>query len=265
MSRSWHSELSLALSPDAVVASCAPGLWRRGPSWIETWRSACCDGQASWQSAAEILRAHAAELKSASRVRVLLSNALVHCTRLRPPQPLSGDELDRYVRHRCAAIFGDPASAWTVRATRGVEGAHLVACIDTRLIEAVAAAIGADRPVRLSIQPWFSVAYNRLRSRLAGATTWFVACDGTAAVVGHMAGGLWRSLSRRPLPDDGPLSLRSMLDREHLLQDLSAVCPDVELVTPEAARAARLANVTGYRIKAYAAPLPHGYPVTAAG
>jgi hypothetical protein len=154
-----------------------------------------------------------------ARAEVILSNHFMRYAVVPWRGDLAGDaERLAFVRHCLAKIYGARTESWALRLSEARYGAPAVAAaMDLALLEAVRAAARAAALWLISVESFFSVAFNRSRAQIADDSFWFVTAEKERACVARVEGGDWRSLCCQRMGEDWTRELPWLLARERLL------------------------------------------------
>lgn len=130
-------------------------------------------------------------------------------------------ELAAYAGACFDETFGSDHGARELRTARErAPGARIAAALDTSLLQALRGAAAASRLRLVSIQPYLTAAFDRLRGALARRDFVFVLAEPTRCCVLVATGGRWRSL-RNAAAHARPRELANLVEREAQLAGLA--------------------------------------------
>ena len=193
--------LDLHLAADGVLLE--QSSWRG--RHLATRRLPCAPampGSTPWQGALDALReaftaapAAAPALAAGARVRVLLSDALVHhCLIPRQARMVRGEEQAAYARHAFRAEYGNAVDQWQVALCTDARGTGFASLIDARLLAELHAVCRAARQKLVSVRPHFAATQAALAGKLRGASLWLVVLEGGRISAGLYAERTWLHL-----------------------------------------------------------------------
>lgn len=224
MSLLSRSQLRAVVAPGAVTLLRTQGLFKRVVSDAAVFEvDAGAEGAKPWEPAVATLKAALLKLgRRGEPLTVVLSNHFSHYILLPAlPSLASSEEDDAYARHTFREVYGEAASAWTVRVSGDApQTARVAGAMEDGLLAALQR-VARENGVRLdSVQPFLMTAYNAFASELSRRTAWFALYEpgrvcislcsrqGLHSVRGCPAGETWRT------------ELPLLLDREARLQEL---------------------------------------------
>ncbi|MDE3011253.1 MAG: hypothetical protein KGI67_10235 [Pseudomonadota bacterium] len=181
------------------------------------------EGSRAWEAPLATLRTALPRFaRRGEALTVVLSNHYSHYILLPAlPSLSSSEEDDAYARHTFREVYGEAASAWTVRVSGdSPKVARVASAIEDSLLDALQRA-ARDAGVRLeSVQPFLMTAYNAFHSELARRTAWFALYEPGRVCISLCSRGGLHSVRGCPAGDAWRTELPLLLDREARLQEL---------------------------------------------
>lgn len=218
MSLSWRDRYVAVLCPERVA------LVRR-PAWAREWTlhgEAPCAGPGPLAAVEALGGLLSRGDLGRGELTLLLSSHFVQYL-LVPwsAQVASPAELAAFAGVCFDETFGGDHGTRELRTARErAPGARIAAALDTSLLQSLRAAAGASRLRLVSIQPYLTATFDRLRGALARREFVFVLAEPTRCCVLVATGGRWRSL-RNAAAHARPRELANLVEREAQLAGLA--------------------------------------------
>jgi hypothetical protein len=213
----WPERLRIALRPDAVAIAVARGLQWGPPVLREVWNCEPRPGDPPWKECVSRLAADDGWNPRHATVAVVLSSHFCHFAFLEKPAAISSEaEALSYAQHRMLALYGDAAKDWALELSPSGRQSWLVCCTPQPLLNAIREVCAAKDARLVSIQPYFSAAWQRRAASLTGKGGWFVVHEPRHITVGRVARDRWVHLASRRSKDTLDAVL-DVLDREREL------------------------------------------------
>ena len=218
MSRLLGERFTVAVGPERVVLARRAG-WRRPAELKAEAECAAPTAKAAVAALSELL---ARPEIGAGEVTIVLSNHFVHYVLL-PWRPEVGGptELAAYASILFDETFGNEAGGREILIGRERAGsARIAAGIDSTLLHGLRSAVGASKLRLASVQPYLSVAFDRVRRTVGKRDFMFVLAEPARSCVLVASGGRWRSL-RNTATGARPHELAHLIEREAQLAGLA--------------------------------------------
>jgi hypothetical protein len=218
VSLSWLDRYVAVLCPERVA------LVRRA-AWRKEWTlhsQAPCAGPGA-QHAVEALRDLLAQAKvGGGELTLLLSSHFVQYLLVPWSAQVTGPaELAAFAGVCFDETFGSDGGPRVLKTARErAPSARIAAAVDTALLQSLRATAAASRLRLVSIQPYLTAAFDRLRGALARRDFVFVLAEPTRCCVLVATGGRWRSL-RNAAAHARPRELANLVEREAQLAGLA--------------------------------------------
>lgn len=225
MSLLLRDRLRIALCPDRVILLRRKGLLRaRVAEKAILDLDTAGDAANAWQTGIEALRRHLrTNSAGGSCVSVVLSSHFCQYALVEKNVLIKGeDELIAYARHRLRTVYGDVADHWVLRVSdAGKADAYLVCAMESELLQQIAAICQTGNLRLDSVQPYFSIVFNRHRGLLDAATAWLIVHEAGRLLIGLFVEGEWRAISNRRAGANWQLELPAVVSREKQLLGLA--------------------------------------------
>ena len=232
----WSDRLHIVLAPDKVsMVRFSGGLQSRE---LLAKSIDCAESDADqplWQPALQAMQKLLAVAGGKADVKVMLSSHFVRYV-LVPVQADLKDEAEEeaYVRFCFSEVYGDEASAWTLRWNGSL-------AVDQQIASAIDGNLLADieqsmRNVNLrlsSVQPYLMSAFNLVRKHMQAEEQWFVLVESGSACLSSFTQGECTSLRTVRLDSDWQESLPRLLAREFLIAGADNKSRDLLLCAPQ--------------------------------
>lgn len=218
MSRLSGDRFTAVVGPDRVVLARRGG-WRRPPQLHAQAPCAAPTAAAAVQALAELL---ARPEIGKGALTIVLSNHFVQYVLL-PWRAEVGrpSELAAYAAILFDETYGNEAGGREVLIGPERAGsARIAAGIDATLLHGLRSAVAASRLRLVSVQPYLSAAFDRVRGKVGSRDFMFVLAEPARSCVIVATGGRWRSL-RNTASGAKPHELAHLIEREAQLAGLA--------------------------------------------
>jgi hypothetical protein len=218
VSRLLGERFTAVVGPDRVVLARRGG-WRRPPQLRAQVECAAPTAKAAIAAFAELL---SAPDLGRGELTIVLSNHFVQYV-LMPWRPEVGlpSELAAYAGILFDETFGNDVGGREILVGPERSGsARIAAGIESTLLHGLRNAVGASRLKLVSVQPYLSAAFDRVRRTVGSRDFMFVLAEPTRSCVMIATGGRWRSL-RNTATGAKPHELAHLIEREAQLAGLA--------------------------------------------
>ncbi|MEJ8834914.1 hypothetical protein [Ramlibacter sp. AN1133] len=218
MSRLLGERFTAVVGPDRVVLARRAG-WRRPPQLHAQAECAAPTARAALAALAELL---ARPEIGRGDLTIVLSNHFVQYVLLPWRAEVNGPaELAAYAGILFDETFGNEAGGREILIGRERAGsARIAAGIDATLLHGLRNAVGASKLKLVSVQPYLSAAFDRVRRKVGSRDFMFVLAEPARSCVLVATGGRWRSL-RNTGTGAQPHELAHLIEREAQLAGLA--------------------------------------------
>jgi hypothetical protein len=218
VSRLLGERFTAVVGPDRVVLARAAG-WRRPPTLHAQADCAAPTAKAAVQALAALLSRP--EIGKGA-LTIVLSNHFVQYVLL-PWRAEVGkpSELAAYAGILFDETFGNDTGGREILVGRERAGSPRIAAgIDRTLLQGLRNAVGASKLRLVSVQPYLSAAFERVRRSVGKRDFMFVLAEPSRSCVMVASGGRWRSL-RNTATTARPHELAHLIEREAQLAGLA--------------------------------------------
>jgi hypothetical protein len=219
VSLSWPERHAAVLAPHRVALFRSRGAWQPR---LERVAEAACAGSSRGAALDTLAGLLADPALRRGALTIVLSNQFVRYLLVPWRAEIGGPaELAGFAAICCDETFGEePTGRVLATARERAPSPRIAAAIDTALLDSLRAAVAAS-PLRLvSVQPYLSAAFDRLRGRLPRRDFMFLLAEPTRSCVLVASGRRWRSM-RSTAGSDRPQALADLLEREAQLTGLA--------------------------------------------
>lgn len=218
MSRLLGERFTAVVGPDRVVLARRAG-WRRPPQLQAEAACAAPTAKAAVQALAELL---ARPDIARGDITIVLSNHFVQYVLLPWRAEVSRpSELAAYAGILFDETFGNDAGGREILIGRERAGsARIAAGIESTLLHGLRSAVAASRLRLVSVQPYLSAVFHRMRRAVGSRDFMFVLAEPARSCVMVATGGRWRSL-RSVATTALPHELAHLIEREAQLAGLA--------------------------------------------
>ena len=218
MSRLLGDRFTAVVGPDRVVLARRAG-WRRPPQLHSEVECEAPTAKAAVAAFAELLSRPDV---GRGELKIVLSNHFVQYVLLPWRAEVNRpSELAAYAGILFDETFGGDAGGREILIGAERSGsARIAAGMDSTLLHGLRSAVAASRLKLVSVQPYLSAAFDRVRRSVGSRDFMFVLAEPTRSCVVVATGGRWRSL-RNTATRSQPHELAHLIEREAQLAGLA--------------------------------------------
>ena len=218
MSRLLGERFTAVVGPDRVVLARRGG-WRRAPELLAQQE---CEAPTAKAAVAAVAALLVRPEVGGGDLTIVLSNHFVQYVLLPWRAEVNGpSELAAYAAILFDETFGNDAGGREILIGRERAGsARIAAGIDATLLHGLRNAVAASKLKLVSVQPYLSVAFDRVRRTVGKREFMFVLAEPGRSCVLVASGGRWRSL-RNTATGAKPHELAHLIEREAQLAGLA--------------------------------------------
>lgn len=168
---------------------------------------------------------------------IVLSNTFARYTML-PWRDEIADPVARaiYARAHLTHAYGAAAAGWELAQDRSAYGSPNAVCaLDVALLDSIRTAVREAGHKLVSLQPYFSAAFNYCRARLKVREIWFAVLEPDRICLAYVTPGGLSLLRAQRLTRDLGAELASMVEREAMLMGREGAVARLYVFAPEIA------------------------------